>query len=170
MLLKNIKFQNETLKEIEKEIQESTIEFNNIKLDFLVIILYANFERDLSNLINEHILKDNTNIYCQNYINYVNPKNQNAHRGIGKDNIKELIKKVFNKSLNELITEDELKIYDCFIQFRHSIAHWQSDEFYTTKKRDLLLNIKTTDELIAIIEKILNAVKDFEIIEPTLIE
>lgn len=48
MFLRDAKNQNQILKELETEIKTNVTEFKNVKLDFLTIVLYGNFEKDLN--------------------------------------------------------------------------------------------------------------------------
>ena len=59
MFLRDAKNQNQILKELETEIKTNVTEFKNVKLDFLTIVLYGNFEKDLNKLTeNKKILND----------------------------------------------------------------------------------------------------------------
>ena len=59
MFLWDAKNQNQILKELETEIKTNVTEFKNVKLDFLTIVLYGNFEKDLNKLKeNKKILND----------------------------------------------------------------------------------------------------------------
>lgn len=165
-LLKNTKDWHKVLIDIEQEIKDNTEEFNDIKIDFLAISLYANFERDLSNIINEHLLNGEINNCVQNYINYIKAGNKVLHRGSSKDDINKLLKKVFNKSLENLLPDEKERIiYSDFIEFRHSIAHWKSEQDYNSKKQKLLSNITNSEHLLQIIDKLLTEIKNIKNIE-----
>ena len=56
MFLRDAKNQNQILKELETEIKTNVTEFKNVKLDFLTIVLYGNFEKDLNVIILIRIL------------------------------------------------------------------------------------------------------------------
>lgn len=165
-LLKNTKDWHKVLIDIEQEIKDNTEEYNNIKIDFLSISLYANFERDLSNIINSHLVNGEINNCVQNYINYIKAGNRVLYRGSSKEDINKLLKKVFNTSLEDLLpSENERTIYSDFVEFRHSIAHWKNEQDYKSKKQNLLSNINNSEHLIQIIEKLLNKIKDIDNIE-----
>ena len=63
--------------------------------------------------------------------------------------------------------ENERIIYSDFIEFRHSIAHWKSEQDYKSKKQKLLSNIKNSEHLLQIINKLLTSIKDIDNIEAT---
>lgn len=151
MFLKDAKNQNQILKELELEIKSNITEFKNVKLDFLTIILYGNFEKDLNSIIEKKISANNN--FNKNFINYLRNNDKKLHRGTTKDKFKNLIKEVFGKEILEIITNDEWVIYCDFMDFRHAIAH--SLPSYKPKKEKLISNIKDTDEIIEILEKVL---------------
>lgn len=67
--LNDAKNQNLILKEIEKELTLNTVEFQNIKLDFLTVILYGNFEKDLNKIIETKIAANNN--FNKNFVTFL---------------------------------------------------------------------------------------------------
>lgn len=66
MFLRDAKNQNQILKELETEIKTNVTEFKNVKLDFLTIVLYGNFEKDLNLIIENKISASNNFRLCHN--------------------------------------------------------------------------------------------------------
>lgn len=69
MFLRDAKNQNQILKELETEIKTNVTEFKNVKLDFLTIVLYGNFEKDLNLIIENKISASNN--FNKNFITYL---------------------------------------------------------------------------------------------------
>ena len=151
MFLRDAKNQNQILKELETEIKTNVTEFKNVKLDFLTIVLYGNFEKDLNLIIENKISASNN--FNKNFITYLRKNDNKLHRGTTKEKFKTLIKEVFGKEIFEIVTNEEWVIYCDFMEFRHAIAH--SLPTYNSKKQKLIPNIKDTDEIIEILEKVL---------------
>lgn len=142
---------NLTLEEISSEIKVLNGEFDNVKLDYFVITLYGEFEKNLDYIIENKIsLKNNFGL---NYIDFIKNKDHKLHRGITKDQFKNLLEKVFNKKILSIVDNTEWNIFISFLEFRHAIAH--SLPSYQQKKEALILQMRTQKNLLNVADKIL---------------
>lgn len=159
--LSQTKMINEILNDINHEIKVRKTEFDDIKLDYLVIKLCGEFENKL-NFIIENKLSINNN-FSLNYINFIKSHDYKLHRGLQGDKFKKLLKDVFGKEHFKILNETEWQTFVAFINFRHAIAH--SIKSYQQKKEDLITKMISTDNLINIIDKLLiqlNAISKFK--------
>ena len=154
--LNDAKNQNLILKEIEKELTLNTVEFQNIKLDFLTVILYGNFEKDLNKIIETKIAANNN--FNKNFVTFLRNNDNKLHRGTTKNKFKTFVQQTFGLNITEKINNSEWNIYTKFMDFRHTVAH--STNSYQAKKQQLLSTIHSTDELINILEKILETLNN----------
>lgn len=137
--------------EVELEIKNRKNEFDNIKLDFITVILYANFEQEINKII-QRKLKSKNNFH-NNYINFLYSQNQKLHRGISQKHFKSLLEDIFNIKRTDIISDRDWNIFCSFMNFRHSVAHCLPS--YQKDKENLIQNMKTTENLINTFENIL---------------
>lgn len=149
--LKEAKRQNSVLHEIEKELKINIVEFRDIKLDYLTVTLYGNFEKDLNDIIERKIAANNN--FNRNYIQFLRNNDYKLHRGTTKNKFKELIKQTFNKDIIQIISNSDWQLYANFMDFRHSIAH--ATPKYKAYKNLLLSNTQNIDDIITVLETIL---------------
>lgn len=149
--LNNAYAQKTMIDDVGNSLVSKKTEFDNIKLDFLVIILYANFERDLNAILEKKLISSNN--FHNNYIDFLKNKNQKLHRGISQKHFRELLEQIFNVERSKIITENEWSVFCAFMNFRHSIAHCLPD--YQQNKSALIGNMKNTDNLINVFDSIL---------------
>lgn len=149
--LKKSKAINEILSELSSEIKIRKTEFYNVKLDYFVITIYGEFEKE-PDLIIEKKLNFKNN-FGKNYINFIKVNDSKLHRGFKGNKFKDLIKKVFNIEILDLVPNTDWEIFLAFIEFRHAIAH--SLKTYAQKKEALTLKINDTKDLLTSLENIL---------------
>ena len=149
--LKKSKAINEILSELSSEIKIRKTEFYNVKLDYFVITLYGEFEKELDLIIEKKLNFKNN--FGKNYINFIKINDSKLHRGFKGNKFKDLIKKVFNIEILDLVPNTDWEIFLAFIEFRHAIAH--SLKTYTQKKEALTLKINDTKDLLTSLENIL---------------
>jgi len=149
--LKKSKAINEILNELSCEIRIRKTEFYNVKLDYFVISLYGEFEKELDLIIEKKLNFKNN--FGKNYISFIKINDSKLHRGLKGNKFKDFIKKVFNIEVSDLVPNTDWEIFLAFIEFRHAIAH--SLKTYKQKKDALTLKINDTKDLLASLEKIL---------------
>lgn len=149
--LKKSKAINTMLNEISAEINLQKAEFDNVKLDYFVILLYGEFENDLNYVIEKKIMYRNN--FGKNYISFLKTNDTKLHRGLKGEKFKELLKKVFGVEVLNLMSNRDWEIFLAFIDFRHSIAHFLKS--YDQKKDALTLKIKSTNDLIVTVDNLL---------------
>ena len=149
--LKKSKAINEILSELSSEIKIRKTEFYNVKLDYFVITIYGEFEKELDLIIEKKLNFKNN--FGKNYINFIKVNDSKLHRGFKGNKFKDLIKKVFNIEILDLVPNTDWEIFLAFIEFRHAIAH--SLKTYAQKKEALTLKINDTKDLLTSLENIL---------------
>ena len=150
--LKKSKAINEILNELSSEISLRKTEFYNVKLDYFVITLYGEFEKDLDSIIEKKINYKNN--FGKNYINFIKTNDSKLHRGFKGSKFKELLKKVCGVEILNLVSNNDWEIFIAFIEFRHTIAH--SLKSYNQKKEALSLKINDTNDLINSVDNLLS--------------
>lgn len=143
---------NKILNELSSEINIRKAEFYDVKLDYFVITLYGEFEKEVDAIIEKKINYKNN--FGKNYINFLKANDSKLHRGFKKNKFKELIKNVFGVEILDLVSNVDWEIFIAFIEFRHTIAH--SLPTYQQKKAALTLKINDTGDLITAIDNILS--------------
>lgn len=151
--LKKSKAINNILNELSSEIKIRKTEFYDVKLDYFVITLYGEFEKEIDSIIEKKINYKNN--FGKNYINFLKSNDLKLHRGLNGDRFKKLINNVFGVEILDLVSNNDWQIFNAFIDFRHTIAH--SLPSYKQKKDDLTLKINNdTNNLITSLENILS--------------
>ena len=156
--LKNLYAQKILVDDVEQEIKNKKNEFDNIKLDFIVILLYANFVKEIDNIIINKLKSKNN--FHKNYINFLHKQNQKMHRGISKKHFKALLEDIFNVERSKIISDHDWNIFCNFMEFRHSIAHCLPN--YQSNKNNLIQNIGNTETLINVFENILTSLDNIK--------
>jgi len=127
---------------------------DDIFMDYIVITCYAEFEQLFNEIISSKLAKSSA--FSRRYIDLVKKTKQQLHGHLNKENLKDLIKKLFRKNIR-FEQNPEWGLYVNFIKFRDSIAH--QNEEYKANKAALIINMKNDyTNIISILEKILNTV------------
>lgn len=141
----------EDVKEIRNLLSGSEVLFDAISFDYMTIIIYADFEKELNSLI---MKKLSENEFSKKYATFVKSKHKQLHGGLNSGTFRALIRDVFSDAI---ITGDkDWEIYCAFIKFRNSISH---DDEYETTKTTLISNVKSFDDILDVLTKYLNALE-----------
>ena len=100
-------------------------------MDFLTVILYGNFEKDLNKIIDTKIAANNN--FNKNFVTFLRNNDNKLHRGTTKDKFKTFVQQTFGFNITEKINNSEWNIYTKFMDFCHTVAH--STISYQAKKQ-----------------------------------
>ena len=146
------------IQELRVELGTEKALFERFILDYIVIQLYAEFESDFNNIIQNAI--GATNLFSQGYIDFLLHKDKKLHRGLKKEPMKDFLTIVLKEKEVESFFGSRWNIYSNFVSFRHTVAHDCDEESYTRKKDILILNMGNIQTLISELQAMLVTLKN----------